>query len=173
MKVKKFQEFINEAKEVGILYHLLNFENLIYVADNNILEGFAFKGVSFTRNKMMNWYAGSGSSLFCKFEIDGNKLSENYKTIPKQYKTGSGLQLEEFEEYVSKKITNVFKYVNKLIFIKERENDLNYIFEDKKLWKNVKKALNIINIKYNIPFYVQEGSKITKDDKFLEKYKII
>ena len=83
--IKTFDKFLNEAKEVGTLYHVLNFIKLIYVANNNELKPYGVsQGLSFTRRKMLNHYIGERAATFCKFEINGNKLSENYKIEPYQ-----------------------------------------------------------------------------------------
>ena len=73
---------------------------------------------------------------------------------------------------INKNILNFFNYVIKLIFIKERISDLEYIFKFKKDKKLILDALNIIREKYNILFYVQKKSQIIKDDEFFKKYGI-
>lgn len=168
-----YKELINESKQIGLLYHILNFNKLIFVANNNILQGRDFYKLSFTRNKMLNYYVGEGAATFCKFEIDGNKLSNKYKIEPFQYQTHNGKPLKEFEETVDGPIKNFFNYVNKLIFIKERINDMMFIEKESKNKSKLSDALEIIKNKYKIEFFVQDGTKIIKDDKFLEQFTFI
>ena len=88
-----------ESKQVGILYHYTSLSNLISIINDNCLksshsETFMPNSISFTRNKnytdFNSKFTGISNNL-CRLVIDGNKLSNNYKIIPKNvYSTKIG-----------------------------------------------------------------------------------
>jgi hypothetical protein len=135
---------INEGKQVGILYHWTNNNNLLNILNTNTLVPNYTEGggmhkdqsgpyVSFTRSKNKNQFtiAEEANTLLI---IDGNKLSNNYKIIPFQdygsdYKSDYepsddvGNQFDESEERIYKKtIKNLNKYLIKVILYKNIEN---------------------------------------------------
>jgi len=109
----KLIDLIKEAKQVGVLYHSTSGENLVSILKSNTLKAgypvFRFgpggiqKQISFTRNK--NYRPGEYT-----LEIDGNKLSENYKVTPYDESGNFGKRLES-EEVVTEDITDVKKYI--------------------------------------------------------------
>ena len=109
----KLIDLIKEAKQVGILYHSTSGANLTSILKSNILKagypvfrlgpGGVQKQISFTRNK--NYRPGEYT-----LEIDGNKLSENYKVTPYDESGNIGKRLES-EEVVTEDITDVSKYI--------------------------------------------------------------
>lgn len=131
---------LKEGKQVGILYHGTNSINSFF----GILSSDALKtnydvtshthteysgnpkaSVSLTRSKQMvlNNYP-------IYFELNGDKLSNNYKIIPFRDQFGldgdenegeyeySKLNNNEFEERVYKNITNLHKYTTKIVIKK-------------------------------------------------------
>ena len=104
-------QLVNEAKQVGTLYHSTNADNLISILKSNVLKKnqsdaamqFTDK-ISFTRDK--NYRPGEYT-----IEIDGNKLSNNYKTTPFAYYQG---EREESEEVVDRDIENIKKYITNI-----------------------------------------------------------
>jgi len=101
-------DILNEAKQVGTLYHSTSGKNLIYILKSNSLKtGMPATYTNeiptvifFTRNK--NYRPGEYT-----IEIDGNKLSDNYKIQPYDSIRNRG----EAEEYVDKTIENLSKYL--------------------------------------------------------------
>ena len=92
MKMKTFKQFLienkkqlTESKQVGTLYHLTNLDGIEFIMKNNKLVRKLYDGISFTRNKMLNFYEGHPSRLYFKLIIDGDKLSDNYKIEPFKY----------------------------------------------------------------------------------------
>lgn len=158
-----------EGKQVGILYHLLNFDQMKFMIENNKLKSQNFfNGISFTRDKTLNNYIGSRPIVVFKIEVDGNKLSNKYKIEPFQYISSTNVIFSEFEEIVrTTEIKDIFKYINKIIFIANNiERDIKYMSN----WIR-KTNINILlnKIKFKIPFYVQVNNKFVKDYNYLKE----
>lgn len=171
-----------ESKNLGNLYHIVDVEKLNYILDNNKIVSYkAGEGkISLTRNKMLSGYLGDNSSSVFKLEIDGDKLSSRYRIKPYRYKTMNAGYLDEYEEQVqTNKIVNIFNYTNKIIIDKKRVLNLMYIFDKLSDWftsegtrhGNFPNILKIIKEKSNqvgLELYVQDGSIIKKDDKWID-----
>jgi hypothetical protein len=183
MIITQFNLF-NESVNYGVVYHILDFEKLKYVIENNHLKTYRAShkgGISTTRNKMMNSYLGDGPTAFIKLELDASKLSSNYKIKPVTYTSYTNVRLHEYEEVILTKykpINNIKKYVNKLILIKEnieklrkswREDDAvsDYFTTAGTRNGTMKEMIQWIvdNSPYDI--WVQEGSSIKKDDEYI------
>lgn len=89
------KQIINEAKQVGTLYHICSLESLFkYIIKNDVLSGsgnfnnWLLGGrtdvVSFTRDKryIVSTDNTRDTSILFSFTVDGDKLSENHKIIP-------------------------------------------------------------------------------------------
>jgi hypothetical protein len=119
----KLLDILNEGKQVGILYHYTENWLLQQIIETNTL----LAPVSFTR-RQSNWVRDftNGESIIV---IDGNKLSNNYKIRPYQdinpflanyddeIPAFAGGKNEEYEERVDKNITNLNKYIIKVIIL--------------------------------------------------------
>lgn len=185
---KVYPKKIFEAKNHGKLYHILDFRKLKYVFENNHFKPYkAANGsyISFTRNKMMNSYLGDNATSFFKLEVDGEKLSNNYKIKPFSYISATNVRFQEWEEIVktNKKglITDIDKYVTKLIIIKGKIDKLMKVQpgsrgdtpSDYFTTASTPNGTMPEMFKYvveNSPFdiYVQEGSVIKKDDEYIQ-----
>lgn len=163
------------AKYLGSLYHLTGFKGLKHIVQTNALEAFiSSTGISVTRDKNLNSFLGAPFVLPFKLELNGEKLSNTFKMDPFLYKNLEGVPLrEEHEERIKVgKISNIWKYTKKLIFIakniKKSQSALRYLDIDK-FRTNYLPAIAA----KGIPFYVQHGTRIMKDDTFLKEYKFI
>ena len=95
----KLKDILNEAKQVGIIYHYTTFESGLKVLESNQLksdhtaESTNAKpvfGISFTRDKRFNnanravdfTNSSFGRTPQLRFTIDGNKLSNKFKVQP-------------------------------------------------------------------------------------------
>jgi hypothetical protein len=177
-----------EAKQVGTLYHWTNLESLIDILKSNKLKANitddyydvdfraqnnpSFKAkphVSFTRIKDKKAYGNDHIWAFpCALEIDGNKLSNNYKIVsysmmsnPK-IKAGQYINPEdddtetyqaEFEERVYSDITNLNRYIVGIVIDKymlKSALELGDISED--MFNSLKEYLkkNNIPIRYTM-----------------------
>jgi hypothetical protein len=178
----KYIKLFLESKNIGILYHIIDIEKLDYILDNNKIDSYrAGDGkISLTRNKMLTGYIGDNSSSVFKLEIDGNKLSSKYKIKPYRYKTKNAGYLDEYEEQVqTNKIINIFNYINKIIIDKKRVLHLMYTFGRLSDWftsegtrhgnfPNILKRIKEKANKSGLELYVQDGSVIKKDDKWID-----
>lgn len=119
----KLIDLLNEGKQVGILYHYTENWLLKQIIETNTL----LAPISFTRHQS-DWVRQftDGESIIV---IDGDKLSNNYKVKPYQdinpyladaddeFPSFKGGKNEEYEERVDKNITNLNKYILKIIFL--------------------------------------------------------
>jgi hypothetical protein len=133
----------------------------------------------------MNGYTGDNSTSIFKLELDGPKLTDNYKMKSFQ---DSGWELgtdnerthfyhQEWEEQIqTNKIKNAKKYIVKIILLKNRIDRLkdsswfeNHFSERgrKSKWINLPDILKDIIDKYKIELWVQDGSVIKKDDEYV------
>ena len=54
--MKNYLNFINETKLYQNLYHIIDFEKLNFILDNNCIKNYNFQYISTTRDKMLNNY---------------------------------------------------------------------------------------------------------------------
>lgn len=96
--IKLFEEFLNEAKQVSIIYHYTTFENGLKILQSNELKGSEASdsthanpvyAVSFTRDKrfhdnhIVGFDIGSfGQTPQVRFTVDGDNLSNRYTIGP-------------------------------------------------------------------------------------------
>jgi len=159
------------AKNVGLLYHLVGFDQLTHIISTSTLSARNFfDGISTTRDKQLNRYTGGPPVIFFKLELDGDKLAERIKITPVQFKSLTDVEFKgEHEELIKAiKIPNIWKYVTKFIFIRANiEKDYKYVSDISDQFSA--KWLPRVPV----PFYVQEGSQIKKDNEFLREYHFI
>ena len=119
----KLIDLLNEGKQVGTLYHYTENELLKQIVETNTL----LAPVSFTRRQSSQVRDfTNGESIIV---VDGNKLSNNYKIKPYQdinpfldnyddeLPSFTGGKNEEYEERVNTNITNLNKYIIKVIML--------------------------------------------------------
>jgi cytochrome b involved in lipid metabolism len=165
---------IFEAKQVGILYHIIDLEGMITLLKNKSLKGFNYTYISTTRSKSFNDYLGSRPSSYFKLELNGDKLSEKYKIEPNSYQSSTGISFEEYEEVIkTSEIKNIFIYINKIIFLIDKFESGRYSQKDVLLddegYNTFGKRFKLIDLKNminSIPkklIYVQKGSRVYQD----------
>jgi len=143
----KYNNDLEEAKQVGIIYHYTMLDRLKNIIESNILEssypedtGSTHKdhsgpAISFTRTKYKPQSIVTNESN-AALVIDGNKLSNNYKLIPFQ---DSEIPDDEMEERIyNKDITNLDKYIIKVILYKSNPEVESLLKE-----KNIPYELNL------------------------------
>ena len=113
----------NEGEQFGVLYHYT--EYLTDVLSSNTLRG----PVSLTRSRdsdVKDWL-GSVPILV----LDKDKLRQNYKIIPTKDigPDDANIQYDEMEEVIDKDITNLSKYIVKVILPKPNEEHENALKE--------------------------------------------
>ena len=126
------EDDLYEAKQVGILYHYTENWLLEQIIDSNMLEG----PVSFTRSKDKETVFWIGAE--CSLVVDGDKLSNNYKIRPYQSYDEEGNYFDEMEERVDNDITNLDKYLIKVILYESDQKIENLLKE-----KNIPYELNL------------------------------
>lgn len=114
MKLFEIYNKLSEAKQVGLLYHAMDKDKL----DNMLRYDSLGDRNSFSRNKMYDYVVGRDKEYIYQLELDGDKLSNKYKIRPRN--DGQGWVYDEYEEYIKDKITNVGKYITKIIIIQQK-----------------------------------------------------
>lgn len=161
------RENIDEAKQVGILYHFTSYPAMIKI----IKDGFKLKGmgetyVSLTRNKNMQSDTISNS---VRITIDGDALSNKYKIEPYADTTAGygrkaiykkGITGDESEERINADkyngVVDISKYIKDidvkkpLLHIPNDEDDFEQEPEYLSAYQELISTLKKNNIKYNI-----------------------
>lgn len=167
VKLRRFYE----AKQVGDIYHFCTLQVAVkYIISNDTLSPSgkwtnsligSSNVLSFTRDKRLIVDLLSNEKILVRFEVDGNKLSENHKIFPYNDIDTSlyGGDLEK-EEVVVGKITNFSKYIKSIsIILNKPLNSVDILFQKKYL----KSALD------SIITYAKEHSIPLKIDSELKK----
>jgi hypothetical protein len=160
--LKEQEMLLKEGKQTGVLYHNTNIENAKSILKTNTLRiyhndfnslidyrtirdndfiitpfGPFLKDrkkikpyISFTRNKM---YKRTDDNV--QFILDGNKLSQNYEITP--YSQFGGREVDEMEERVFRNITNLDKYIIKII-LPTNELELKSLLKEKNIIYQIK-----------------------------------
>lgn len=173
-----------ERKNVGELYHVLDYSKLLFVLDNNMIKSYKAGGgrISTSRSKMFNSYLGSSPQAIFKLVLDGDKLSSKFKIKPFRYFSKNGQGFEEFEEQIATSvIKDVFKYVKSVVLIRENVESLmtnpwdddisDYLTSIGASNGTLPEMIKIIKNrldKLGINFLVQNKTVIEKDDKFID-----
>lgn len=124
-RIPSLNDFINEGKQIGLIYHYTYLIHAIQIIDENVMKiGEFHPAISFTRNKNFH----KQSFLFKKegrdirFVLDGDKLSNFYKISPFNYFDGSmdkkkltakggGSGEDQSEETVASNIYDIKKFI--------------------------------------------------------------
>ena len=114
-------ETLEEAKQVGLLYHSTSLEAALNILIDNKL--WAFRDVGISTSRHLNNIFSENSEV--TFLLDGDKLSNKYKLSPFRYPNS----LDSYETVLqtNKNSQNIFDYRKDLIDLlnaDEDENDL-------------------------------------------------
>ena len=124
------KELVNEAKQVGTLYHVCSLDAFVkYIIPNNELKASGkfyndllktYDAISFTRNPLFVVSTGTSlnADILFQFAVDGDMLSEKYKVTPYQDVkfTNNFSVSNESEEVVIGPIKNFKSYIKKVKF---------------------------------------------------------
>lgn len=182
----KYIKRINEGKQLGDLYHVLDYKKLLYVLQSNTLRSYKAGGgkISTSRSKMFNSYLGDSPTSIFKLVLDGDKLSNDYKIRPYKYFSQNGAGFDEFEEQINTSfIPNIKKYIKHVVLIKYRTESLikypwmreeevsNYVnsigTRNGTLPEMVKKIKDKLD-RLDIDLLVQDKTKIENNDKYID-----
>lgn len=121
----KLLDLLNEAKQVGPLYHWTDIYHSYDIINDNFLKGYltdtflSQPAISFTRSKnFLKTRPKLRNRPEICFVVDGDKLSNNYKIQPFQ---DPKIKKDEMEEKaLTKGINNFSDYVIKIIIPRNR-----------------------------------------------------
>lgn len=124
--MKTFKQHLEEAKQVGVIYHFTNVDALISILEKDTLSSEYHHAIAFTRNYKLGFSSG------VRIAFDGDKMSNKFSFEPKLYK-GDLKYKKEAEETIRKNsIKGVIKYIKQVDVIPEdlgrNEGDLFYDF---------------------------------------------
>ena len=137
IKLIDILEDINEAKQVGDIYHFTGVLDkngnryLMKILNSGYLKPNEDNQISTTRNKKVDVYPFIGHipDYIARLTLDGNKISNNYKIKPFYFDNQGDpayLAKDEFEEQI---ITNgknfpIYPYLKKVdLFVKDKEEE--------------------------------------------------
>lgn len=171
---------LKQSKQVGILYHYTFLNTLLDILNSNVLvgrkNGYQYDAVCFTRDAALHAKPRTivGSSRTVRLVIDGNKLSQHYKIIPRndtQYtkdNTIKHISGQAQQACITSKITDITKYIIRIDIDEERS--INYLLVNRFISNNTMIYNQYIDkIKeYNIPikFMSLGSSQIFKQQQY-------
>jgi hypothetical protein len=175
---------ITEGKQVGTLYHYTSIESLYnIIKQNTLIPSIRDNTVSLTRSKNQDFTHAQENSIIV---LDGDKLSNNYKITPhhdmawnNDVQDDRDTPIDRFqrdffedekEERIKGPITNLNKYLLKVIIIRiqrikdpELLQDMNY---------SIDLLINLLKEK-NIPYEIKNDSlypnRVWKGSAYLNK----
>ena len=130
---------INEGKQVGTLYHVVNMYGFVHNLVNNRFDGTVGndKTVSFTRCK--DYIKYGEYPVLARFVLDGDKMSNNYKFTPIDEfpdRLGNYNDYPDECEEITKTINNINKYIIKIEISKKILNQIKLDDDDYKMLIN-------------------------------------
>jgi hypothetical protein len=177
---------ITEGKQVGTLYHYTTLKNAIQILKDNALKrstesqedeyGNERDGISFTRFSHTNVLGSSDDHLSVRLKLDGDKLSNKYKTSPYHWSFDSGAEGDEAEEIIRVDIIpNLNQYLLGVdIFVEGMEGKntnyyslpRNFSLEKEDKQKLILKQIDELELLYPKLGYYKHG-KYTNKNEFL------
>jgi len=143
----KLIDILNEAKQVGTLYHFTDTNGLLGILKTNELWASEtnVSHVSLTRDKQ-GWHVGTLDNAF-RISLDGDKISNKYKIRPYSW-GGDGIDrgagsTESEEAVLTDKIVNIRDYIieisaNKELYNKSYGYDIDDLNQIKQLYPDLK-----------------------------------
>jgi hypothetical protein len=126
-KILSKNSTVLEAKQVGILYHVVNMYGFAHNLENNRFDGTVGdnKTVSFTRCK--DYVKYGEYPVLARFVLDGDKMSNNYKFTPIDEfpdRLGDYNNYPDECEEITKTVNNINKYIIKIEIFKKILNQI-------------------------------------------------
>lgn len=149
----KLADLLNEAKQVGTLYHIMDRDAFIFNITNDKIGNRKDDQISFSRSKSFNSIPRHlpKDKVYARFTVDGDQLSNKYKIFPvddryyKSKSTDKNLDFlfenkeDEFEERVIGVINNIGKYITIIDIFKKVDTEIDNILEQYlKKYPNIK-----------------------------------
>ena len=122
---------ITEGYQFGVLYHYTEKWQLEKIIQSNILKG----PISLTRSQdsFVKDFMGNVPIIV----LDQDKLRNNYKIRPYQSYDDEGRSEDEMEEVIDKNITNLDKYITKIILPKP-SSEIESLLKEKNIPYEIK-----------------------------------
>lgn len=152
---KIVEKILEEAKQVGLLYHATRLDDILDILKENILYAQRDIGISTSRTKeffLTNNLFGLGKWNAC-LVLDGDKLSNKYKIKPFQYPN-------ERDSYETVIITNK---------LNKYDYPVNNITAYHNWLKNLDDYFDEYGYDYSEPDFVSDGSAIINIKNYLVK----
>lgn len=116
--ITKFDEFLNERKNMGTIYHFTkSIEKLSTILNEDKLKAIWHSYISFTRNKNMwnfKFFGDNTNKYKIRIMLDGDRMSDKWKFEPFLYDQDRDFR-NEAEERVNKwEMVGIIKYIKKI-----------------------------------------------------------
>ena len=159
----KLEENLNEGPQFGVLYHYT--EYLLDILNNNTLRG----PISLTRSRdsFVKVWKGNIPILV----LDKDKLRNNYKIRLYQDYDDEGRTADEMEEIIDRDVTNLNKYIVKVILPKPNKEYENAL-KEKGIPYEIDKLLNEGKKKdpFGLIAYAQELGRLREEESEYKVY---
>ena len=147
MNILKFNDYLFESKQVGVIYHFTHLMNMYFILQDGIfqtryndLENYNYDySISCTRNKSFKW----GN---VRIALDGNKISHKYVIKPVSYFKKINFRKAQMEEriFTNSETFPIFEYILQV-------DILNGTFDpDDEVYLFISNKLAQKNIKFNV-----------------------
>lgn len=168
--VKLNKKYVTEAKQVGDIYHFCTLQVAVkYIIPSDTLSPSgkwtnsligSSNVLSFTRDKRFIVDLLSNEKILVRFDVDGNKLSENHKIFPyNDIDTAVyGGDLEK-EEVVVGKITNFSKYIKSISIILNKPFNSMDILMHRNYFKSALDSIRTYAEDHSIPLKMDSEIK--------------
>jgi len=128
------ESVLNEAKQVGTLYHQMDGGSFLFMVKNDKLKNrYADKNkrgnIYFSRNKHYDNVIGTFKPMPYKIVVDGDMLSNNYKIRPRAENSWGGYksESEEVVQPIGGEIPNIGKFIKEIwITVSNKDNSTKY-----------------------------------------------
>jgi hypothetical protein len=146
----KLIDLLNEGKQVGNLYHFTTLRGATGILTSGKIKINEDGVISATRDKNLNTAEfdteGDPDENIVRIDLDGNKISNNYKIQPYSFGHIGKENLEFEEQIVTGKEGLPIKYITNIKIMVNNEDEYSY----KKYFNSLTQIIQEKNIPYEI-----------------------
>jgi len=146
----KLIDLLNEGKQVGTLYHFTTLRGATGILTSGKIKINEDGVISATRDKNLNTAEfdteGDPDENIVRIDLDGNKISNNYKIQPYSFGHIGKENLEFEEQIVTGKEGLPIKYITNIKIMVNNEDEYSY----KKYFNSLTQIIQEKNIPYEI-----------------------
>jgi len=146
----KLIDLLNEGKQVGTLYHFTTLRGATGILTSGKIKINEDGVISATRDKNLNTAEfdteGDSDENIVRIDLDGNKISNNYKIQPYSFGHIGKENLEFEEQIVTGKEGLPIKYITNIKIMVNNEDEYSY----KKYFNSLTQIIQEKNIPYEI-----------------------